>query len=295
MTERSLKVIIGGKEFDLTPEQFVQVYMFIDLVVRKDGPGCGGPHEDTATSTDQGAASTSSPSARARPIEPSADMGETESAVPVAESLDTSSPKGNSFGIERLIESTLSGFKRSESLLIKEEKPDVAFGIFRSLIKGKCINCPDGSSFPCETLDCRSCTMNCPCKTCEQERPEGLCITRMEPGRVRVTYNLQVTPIYWMSRGGGNNSSLDPMNLGKMAYVMNEFMVKSHNPVLLLEGMEYLIHNSGFDSVLKFIDDINEAVMSNKARFILPISPTTLEEKQLSKLERFMKIMQVMV
>ena len=187
----------------------------------------------------------------------------------------------------------LNGFDNQELLrghtyLVKEPKPKCSFQMFASLIKGKCFECEHSEAFHCESIGCEECTLPCPCKNCKRTRAQGLCFTMYSPRDVRFKYTLQITPIFWISNSGANNIS--PTDLEMMANVMSTFLKKSKNPVLLLDGVEYLIAINGFDSMLKFLHDIQEWVILHRARFILPISPMALEAKELAIIERHMQV-----
>src|SRR5436190_550927 len=62
--------------------------------------------------------------------------------------------------------------------------------------------------------------------------------------------------------------------------------------VVLLDGLEYLIINNGFLQTLMFVEHVNEFVMQRQAIILLPVSPDTLEEKELALLERNLKVLE---
>lgn len=107
------------------------------------------------------------------------------------------------------------------------------------------------------------------------------------PVEMGLKYLLQTTPIFWIGKYGSR--SVSPANLEIIAGMINEFLGKSKNPVVLLDGLEYLITTNGFIPVLKFLHDIWEWVILYEAIFILPVSPCALEEKELALIERNME------
>lgn len=115
----------------------------------------------------------------------------------------------------------------------------------------------------------------------------GLCITRQHMDSMREKYNLITTPILWLSKTPGSNH-LSPTDLGMIRHVIIEYLEKSGGCVVLLDGIEYLITNNDFSTVLKYIDDINEAVMLSESTLLIPVDPRTLDEKELALLERNM-------
>jgi len=177
--------------------------------------------------------------------------------------------------------------KRGSSYLVKGPKPESSFEIFASMVKGICPECVQKEAFPCESIGCRECTLHCPCKHCMQPRAQGLCFTVSSPEEIRDKYLLQTTPLFWISKHG--DESINPANLEIMAGMINEFLGKSKNPVVLLDGLEYLILTNDFIPVLKFLHDVREWVILQRAVFILPVSPPALEEKELALIERNME------
>ena len=142
------------------------------------------------------------------------------------------------------------------SYLIKEEKAELAFDIFKDFV---------------------------------QHDAPGLCITRMHLDKVRETFGLVKTPILWLSKTPGENN-LSPTDLGMLRHTILEYIDKSEESIVLLDGVEYLITNNGFPLVMKYLDDINESVMMSISGLIISVDPRILEEKELALLERNMKI-----
>ncbi|MEW6069328.1 MAG: DUF835 domain-containing protein [Candidatus Thermoplasmatota archaeon] len=116
----------------------------------------------------------------------------------------------------------------------------------------------------------------------------GLCITRQHIDAVREKYELIKTPILWLSKTPGKNH-LSPTDLGMLRETIIEYLKASGESIVMLDGLEYLITHNSFESLLRYLDDINEAVMLSKSRLLIPIDPRTLEEKELALLERGMK------
>jgi len=122
-----------------------------------------------------------------------------------------------------------------------------------------------------------------------QHNIPGLCITRQHLDAVREKYSLVKTPILWLSKTSGENN-LSPTDLGMLRHTVIEYIEKSGDSILLLDGLEYLITNNDFSTLLKYLDDINEKAMLSSSRLLIPVDPRILEEKELALLERNMKI-----
>lgn len=183
--------------------------------------------------------------------------------------------------------------KRGNSYLVKEPKGEACFEIFAAMVKGTCAECTYPEAFPCESIGCKECTLVCPCKHCMHIRAQGLCFTIDFPEEIRQQYLLQTTPVFWISKHG--NESINPANLEILAGMIKEFLRKSRNPIILLDCLEYLIITNGFIPVLKFLHDIREWVVLQKAVFILPVSPAALDEKELALIERNMEVVDTLM
>jgi hypothetical protein len=176
---------------------------------------------------------------------------------------------------------------RGANYLVKEERPEASFEIFVSFVKSRCPECDHPEAFPCESIGCEACTFPCTCKECSKIRPQGLCFTMRSPEEIRQKYVLQTTPIFWISNHG--QESISPTSLEMIADMISRFLKRSKNPVILLDGIEYLVIANGFIPVLKFLRDIQEWMILNKAIFIMPVNPAALEKKELALIERNMK------
>jgi len=176
--------------------------------------------------------------------------------------------------------------KQGNSYLIKEKKPERSFDLFVSILRGKCYECEYDESFSCESIGCEKCTLPCPCKTCNRSRSQGLCITTSYIDEIREKYLLQITPILWLSRQE-NRHTISPADLEILANTISQFLKKSKSPVILLDGVEYLITTNGFNLTLKFLHDLWEMIELNKGILFMPLGVETLEKKELALIERY--------
>jgi len=120
---------------------------------------------------------------------------------------------------------------------------------------------------------------------------QGLCITRDFPAKIRKKYGLEKTPIIWLSTSDTENT-VPPQNLSALFYHIENFLKKSKNGILLISGLEYLITHNTYQSVLKFIQLLNEQIAIREAVLIVPVSPLTMEEKDLKLFERELTLLE---
>ena len=71
--------------------------------------------------------------------------------------------------------------------------------------------------------------------------------------------------------------------------MVKEFIEERKEAIILLDGLEYLILQNGFETSLRFIQALNDLVILNKATLIVPVNPASLSVKELSLLEKEME------
>ena len=119
----------------------------------------------------------------------------------------------------------------------------------------------------------------------------GLCITRQYPATVRQEWGLEKTPIIWLSNQLGK-VYVNPSNIGILGDTIIRFIEKTDDSVVMIDGIEFLIVNNGFDKVLKMIHRVTEVVMEYRSRLIISIDPRALDTRELALLERNMEIIE---
>ena len=113
----------------------------------------------------------------------------------------------------------------------------------------------------------------------------ALCVTRQYPDKIRESFDLEQTRIMWLSHTPGKDHH-NPTSIGTLATVISSFIERYEKCVVIIDGLEYLVINNGFQQVLRFVEHINEQVMQSKSTVLVPISPNAFSEKELALLER---------
>lgn len=190
-------------------------------------------------------------------------------------------------------EASLRGAKSSYRLLtgrvyvVEENRPDFSFKLFSEILRNRCHDCANDESFSCESLDCSACSLPCPCKECDlyESRTQGLVITRRHPSEIRLDYLIQTTPVIWLSSIPGRDN-MDPAKLSLLTDMIVNFLEKSDNGVVLIEGIEYLVTANDFQRVLRVIDRWNEVVMSKSSRLVMSLDPRAFDVREMALIER---------
>jgi len=112
----------------------------------------------------------------------------------------------------------------------------------------------------------------------------GFCITRNYPVKVRGKYELGDIPVVWLSNVG-KEDSLRPKDLEKLNYSLEQFLAEGQG-VVLLDGLEYLITNNNFLTVLRFVQSLRDQVAINSSIMMMVLNPSTLDANELNLLEK---------
>lgn len=120
--------------------------------------------------------------------------------------------------------------------------------------------------------------------------PSGLVITREFPDSIRKKYNLQVTPIIWLTESPGERR-IAPTSLAVITDTVVRFMESNPNSIAIFEGIEYIVTYNEFRKVLRSLDSLNETAWMTKGRLLLAVNPKAFDEKELALLERDRKVL----
>ena len=112
----------------------------------------------------------------------------------------------------------------------------------------------------------------------------GLIITRVHPHRVKKLFGVS-GDILWLSTVEMKDA-IEPTQLSKLAFIINHFVRNNRGAAILLDGLEYLILQNDFDTVLKFLYSVTDYISLHKGILLLPLSPQTLSKSQIKMLER---------
>lgn len=113
----------------------------------------------------------------------------------------------------------------------------------------------------------------------------GLVVTRAPPDSIREDFDLETTPILWLTETAGRNHvpPTDPDLLGRL---VEQFAGRASSPVVAVEGLEYMASYGGFDRVLRTVHQVRDAVTARHGTFLLSVNPGAFDEREVSLLDR---------
>jgi len=113
---------------------------------------------------------------------------------------------------------------------------------------------------------------------------KGFCVTRVFPGKIRDQHGLAGVPILWLSNVG-KEDTVRPKDLEKLSLSLEEFIARDKG-IVLIDGIEYLVTNNNFITVLRLVQALRDQVAMHGAVLVFSVNPATLDEHQLHLLER---------
>ena len=115
----------------------------------------------------------------------------------------------------------------------------------------------------------------------------GLLITRTLPKRIREKYNLLKTPIVWLTTNRiQGETCVTPSGIAELSGVLVSFLDQTKDGIILIEGLEYLISQNNFRSILNLLQLMNDKIMISDSRLMITLDPATLDEKEVHLIQK---------
>jgi ribosomal protein S27E len=115
----------------------------------------------------------------------------------------------------------------------------------------------------------------------------GLCFSTVFPEKLEREYGLEGADLYWISDTSTEHKAVDPKRLDfELMRALGNFVKTYPGSVVMLDGLEYLVVENGFDRVLKFIKKVNDLASVNDCTLFVPITPTSLGGDEISMLRK---------
>lgn len=118
----------------------------------------------------------------------------------------------------------------------------------------------------------------------------GLVITRMNPKRIRDEF--KVPPeILWLTDKESVQEKTVPPSLEMLIHVIQEFMASEEKSMVILDGIQYLVSSTNFESTLRFLRSLIDEISESNAILVISLSPETMKPQEVSILEREMEVL----
>jgi PAS domain S-box-containing protein len=125
---------------------------------------------------------------------------------------------------------------------------------------------------------------------------QGLCISRQRAEKFKSIHHLDKTPHIWLTRNKAQDENcIGPDELTKLRKTLENFIEKAEQGILLFDGLEYLIAQNGFDTVLKFTNSLNDAIMLHNSLAIWVLDSQALDTRELHILRKETRSLQTVL
>jgi len=121
-----------------------------------------------------------------------------------------------------------------------------------------------------------------------KRRYRGLCITRTNPDNMAFSSVLENTEFYWLTTMKKENS-VSPGDLHKLLAIIKDFLKKDGRGAIVIDGVNSLIVNNGFNSFLKFIQTAKDAVSEKHGILLISININSLDDRERAMLQNELK------
>jgi len=114
---------------------------------------------------------------------------------------------------------------------------------------------------------------------------DGLCLSRYNPRTLADRYNVPVESVIWLTQKSEPGfKTVDPSNFPRLSSIISDFLDRASYPLILLEGMGYLITQSNYETVLRFVQSQRDEIALKSAIMLVHIDPLSLDTKELHRL-----------
>lgn len=97
---------------------------------------------------------------------------------------------------------------------------------------------------------------------------------------------LQNTAYYQLITTKKTKTFLNPKKLRRITKVISSFIREKNKPVILIDGIEYLMLMNDYPKVLSFLHKVKEIAETQSATCIIPIDMSTLKNNESDKIEK---------
>ncbi len=114
---------------------------------------------------------------------------------------------------------------------------------------------------------------------------QGLALSTTFPSKLKKAYGLNNVEIRWFTDTTSEEGTIDPKRLEfEATRTISNFIKEMESAVILIDGLEYLVVENGFDNVLRFIKKINDISSVNGATLIMSVNPKSMSQDELTVL-----------
>jgi|GEM_PF-1414344 len=119
----------------------------------------------------------------------------------------------------------------------------------------------------------------------------GMLVVREHPNRLKQLHEFEAAKILWLTRRVGLDH-IDPTELSLLSLEVSKFVEARPKSIVLIEGLEYIITQNDFETVLRFVNHLHDFVLAHDCAVVFVIDPRVLSTRELALLERSARIVE---
>jgi archaellum biogenesis ATPase FlaH len=123
-----------------------------------------------------------------------------------------------------------------------------------------------------------------------REGYQGLAIVRGHPKALKQRLGEAEATVLWLTDKESKGEKTVPPSLERIMVTIEEFIKERKRSIVLLDDVQYLISNTAFEGVIRFVRTLVDEVAEREAIFILSLDPEGLKPQERSILEREMEV-----
>lgn len=112
----------------------------------------------------------------------------------------------------------------------------------------------------------------------------GLCISKLEPNRVREIYKITGSSILWLTFNNQENV-ISPKDIDGLTSIITDFARGVDNPFCFLDCLDQIKFANGFERPLSMLKDFTKLCDETGATILISISTEMFEEQQIAIIE----------
>jgi chromosomal replication initiator protein DnaA len=124
-----------------------------------------------------------------------------------------------------------------------------------------------------------------------REGYSALGIVRSHPKSMRAKAGSADVTLLWLTDRESGQEKTVPPSLERMVSIIEAFIEEKKKPIILLDDIQYLVSNTNFEGVVRFLRSIVDSVTERNAIFMVSLSPDSLKPQERSILEREMEVL----
>jgi len=167
-------------------------------------------------------------------------------------------PAGTSYPVIHAAPGEKFPIERGFIYLVKEQRPNISFAMYKEAVS---------------------------------HGAKGILAVREHPNRLKQVHDFEAAKILWLTRRVGEDH-IDPTELSLLSLQISKFIESTPKSVVLLEGLEYLITQNDFETVLRFVNHLHDFVLAHDCAVVIVVDPRVLATRELALLERSCRVVE---